>query len=118
MGAMKRAAAALRCPRSSSPRAVTDRAGSRPASPGIDTAAWICRSAAGRFLSLRERQWVGQHADSRRPVRLRHLRDGCAIAPRNVRGDHSKSKDARKAAAGSLGQKVGVFYKSFMDESD
>ena len=73
--------------------------------------------SAGRFLPLRQRQVGRQHADSRRPVRLRHVRDPARARPGGACAASSKPRRARPAAPGSISQKVGDLYKSFMDEA-
>ena len=51
---------------------------------------------AGRFLPLRERQVGGQHADPRRSVRLRHLRDAARARPGARARRSSKTRGARR----------------------
>ena len=55
---------------------------------------------AGRFLPLRERQVGRQHADPRRPVRLRHVRHPSRARPRRPCAASSKPKRARAGGAG------------------
>ena len=72
--------------------------------------------ATGRFLPLRQRQ-VGRHDTDSLRSRVRYgtfatLRDRAQEAVRGI----VEGEAAKPAARGSIGQKVGDFYKSFMDE--
>ena len=51
------------------------------------------------------------------PFRLRHVRDAARARPGGACAASSKPKARSQAAPGSISQKVGDLYKSFMDEA-